>query len=124
MQKRVHTSIIWLLSGCSLYFIFVAGDVVLNSFIEFKTIFGGVQADVVVFNRFPKTPDPDIIQGSDFSVHRYFYAGLSQVMCPTCASILSSLIGMQDFWQAMYFDGLFQHGHTPARIQRVADRPS
>ena len=50
-------------------FVIVVGDMVLNSFIEFKTIIRRIQIDVIVFDRFPEPFDPDIIQGSAFSIH-------------------------------------------------------
>jgi hypothetical protein len=48
-------------------FIVIVGDMVLNSFIEFKTIIGRVQVDEVVLDGFPEPFDPDIVQGSSFA---------------------------------------------------------
>jgi len=47
----------------------VVVDVVLNSCIKVKTIIDGLEVGMVVRKRFPKTLNPDIIQGPSFAIH-------------------------------------------------------
>jgi hypothetical protein len=42
----------------------IVADVVLNAFIQFKTIIGGIQVNLIVFQRPPEPFDPDIVQRS------------------------------------------------------------
>jgi hypothetical protein len=42
-------------------FIVIVADMVLNAFIQFKTIISGIQVNVIVFKRLPEKFDPDIV---------------------------------------------------------------
>jgi hypothetical protein len=75
-----------------MYLVVIVADVVLNAFIQFKTIIGGIQVNVIVFQRPPETFDPDIVQRSSLAIHRDLYPLLFEVLGPDSASILAALI--------------------------------
>jgi hypothetical protein len=64
----------------------------LNAFIQFKTIIGGIEVNIIVFQRPPETFDPDIVQGSSLAVHRDLYSLFFQVVGPEGTGILAALV--------------------------------
>ena len=87
----------WVFMGGVMYFVDLVADVVLNVFIQFKTIIGGIEVNVIVFQRPPEPFDPDIVQRSSLAVHRDLYSLLFQVLGPDGTGVLAALVRVQDF---------------------------
>src|ERR1700710_1484711 len=105
-------------------FVVIVGDVVLNSFIKFKTIISRVEIHIVVLDGFPEPFDPDIIQGPPFSIHGYQYALQFEELRPQGTGVLSALIGVDDCRFTVSPNGVLQYILTPLGSKRVADAPS
>ena len=74
------------------YLVVIVADVVLNAFIHFKTIIGGIQVNVIVFQKPPEPFEPDIVQRSSLAIHRDLYPLLFEVLGPDSAGILAAMI--------------------------------
>jgi hypothetical protein len=84
----------------------VVVDVVLNSFIKFKTIIDGIEIDIVMFERFPEPFYPDIVQGTSFTVHGYHDVLVFEELGPQRTGVLTPLVTVENLRLAMSFDGI------------------
>jgi hypothetical protein len=66
--------------------------VVLNAFIQFKTIIGGILVNVILFQRPSEPFDPDIVQRSSFSIQQDLYHLLFDAVGPDSSAIPATLI--------------------------------
>jgi len=105
-------------------FLVIVGYVVLNAFIEFKTILCRVQVDIIILDGFPEPLDPDIVRCPAFAVHGDLYSLSFQVLGPQRAGVLSPLIGVYDLGFAIAGYSFFQYIFTPLCTQRVANAPA
>ena len=94
-------------------FIVIVGNVVLNAFIQFKTIICRVQKDIIVFDGLPESLDPHIIQRPTFAIHGDPDTQALEILLSQGTRVLRSLIGIDDLRDAMRGYRLFQHALAP-----------
>ena len=105
-------------------FVVVVANVFLNAFIQFKTIIGWIEVNVIVFQRSPEPFDPYIVQGSSLAVHRDLYPLGLEVLGPEGTGVLAALVRVQDLRFTVRSNGFLQDFPAPGGGQRVADAPS
>ena len=101
----------------------IVADMVLKSFIKFKSIIGGIQVYAVVFQGFPEPLDPYIVQGPIFAIHRYLDALLFKVLGPEGTVVSADLVADEDLRLSIFRNGSMQYIQVPLGTHRISDTP-
>jgi hypothetical protein len=117
-------SVLGCLLSCVIYFLMVVVDVVLNAPSKLKTIIDGMQINIIVLQRFPKSFNPNIIQSPSFAIHGYSYPFLFKVFNPKCTGILATLVAIYNLRFTIRSNSYLQNIFTPLGTHRVADDPA
>ena len=94
-------------------FVVIVGNVVLNSFIKFKTVICRVQKDIIVLDGFPEPLNPDIVRCPALSIHGDLYPFGFEILGPKCAGVLAALVRVDDHGLSVIGNGLLQDELAP-----------
>ena len=84
---------------------------------------GGVQIDVVVFERAPQALDEHVVDGSSHPVHRDPDAGVEQDAGERFGRELRALIGVEDLGRAVESEGFGERRHAEVARHGVRHPP-
>ena len=90
---------------------------------QFVAAVGGVQIDVIVFDRAPEPLDEHVVDRSSDPVHRDGDPGVEQHLHEGVRGELRPLIGVEDLRRAVEGEGLFEGGHAEVTGHGVGEAP-
>ena len=101
--------------------------VVLEEFTDAGTtrgpVLGGVQVDVVVFDRAPEALDEHVVDCPSHAVHGDLHASFQEHRGEGLGGKLRSLVAVKDLWCAVEGEGLVEGGHAEVRGHGVGEAP-